>query len=470
MHCFKILVLIFLLFSNSFVNSQIIINSDSAFRQPKIIANILILGTKRTHDEVVYRELTFKSGDTLTNVNFEIQRSKSNLINLLLFNFVDIKETKIDSVFSDIVVVIKERWYIWPAPVFTFAEPNFNTWWLNKNFARTNYGGLLLWKNFRGWNEDLGAKVQFGYSKEFILLYRVPYLTNKYRLGMQWTANYTQQEEITVGTENNKRIFYRSETGKSRIEFGGKLSFFYRKKLYTTHTLDIRYQNLQITDSLTQLTNDYFYKNEPHMEFPGLSYTFRYDKRDNKGYPLKGILLQGEFYKFGISVFDTKNLNVGVLSGYVKNYFQLTSRWFCATQLKFKYTYTKNLPYYFQQGLGYDNFVRGYEYYVIDGQHFGLFKSNLKFALIKPKTYAINLLKNTNFYMFHYATYLNLFFDAGYVYDTYYDQKNALANQLNYSCGIGLDVVTFYDKVIRFEYTFNKQLQHGFFIHFVQPI
>ena len=206
------------------------------------------------------------------------------------------------------------------------------------------------------------------------------------------------------------------------------------------------------------------------MEFPGVSYAFRFDKRDNKGYALKGVLLQAEFYKFGLSIFDDKNLNVGFLSGYIKNYFQLHNRWYVATQLRFKYTLTKNLPYYFQQGLGYDNFVRGYEYYIIDGQHFGLVKSNLKYTLIKPKTYPIRALKNTNFYMFHFATYVNLFFDAGYVDDKYYAQKNILSNQFIYSAGIGVDVVTFYDKVIRFEYTVNKQLQHGFFIHFVQPI
>jgi len=298
----------------------------------------------------------------------------------------------------------------------------------------------------------------------------MPYLTNRLRLGMQVSANYTQQEELTVGTENNKRLFYRSGTGKSRTEFGGKISFFYRKKLYITHTMDLRYQNLQINDSLTRFTNDYFFQNKPHMEFPGIAYTIRYDKRDNKGYPLKGVLLQAEFYKYGTSFIGDKNLNVTYISAYIKNYFRLYYKWYFASQVKFKYTLTKDLPYYFQQGLGYENFVRGYEYYIVDGQHFGLFKSNIKYNLIKPKTYPIDFLKSTNFYMFHYAVYLNLFFDAGYVTDNYYFQKNTLSNQLLYSGGIGLDVVTFYDKVVRFEYTLNKQLQHGFFIHFVQPI
>jgi hypothetical protein len=284
-------------------------------------------------------------------------------------------------------------------------------------------------------------------------------------------ANYTQQEEITVGTDQNKRIFYRSGTGKSRIEFGGRVSFFYRRKLYITHTLDLRYQNLQVTDSLTHLTNDYFYQNKPHMEFPGIAYSIQYDKRDNKGYPLKGTLVQGEMYKYGLSLFNDKNLNAAWITASVKKYFQLGYRWYFASQVKFKYTLTSHLPYYFQRGLGYDaDYVRGYEYYIIDGQHYALIKSNLKYSLIKSKTYPVDFLKTTNFYMFHFAVYLNLFADGGYVYDHYYFEKNALSNQFVYSGGLGLDIVVFYDKVLRLEYAINKQLQDGFFIHFIQPI
>ncbi|HYG51864.1 MAG TPA: BamA/TamA family outer membrane protein, partial [Flavobacteriales bacterium] len=287
------------------------------------MANIVLLGNIHTHDEVIYRELTFAAGDTVLNLQAEIQRSRSNLINTLLFNFVDIKEAKIDSMYSDVMVVVKERWYIWPFPIFKFADPNFNTWWISKDFSRTNYGINLLWRNLRGWNEDLGFKTQLGYSKEFAVAYRMPYLTKRLRLGMLVGANYTQQEEITVGTVENKRIFYRSGTGKSRVEFGGRLGFFYRKRLYVTHTVDLRYQNLQVNDSVTRLTSDYFYQNKPHMEFPGMAYVFRYDKRDNKGYPLKGILVQAELHKYGISLIGDKNLNVAWVSAYTKNYFPL---------------------------------------------------------------------------------------------------------------------------------------------------
>ncbi len=69
-----------------------------------------------------------------------------------------------------------------------------------------------------------------------------------------------------------------------------------------------------------------------------------------------------------------------------------------------------------------------------------------------------------------YALYANLFFDMGYAYNKVYDVDNELANQWLWGTGLGIDFVTYYDLVIRFEYTFNKQGDQGFFINLVAPI
>ena len=437
---------------------------------PKVIANIIVVGNEKTQETIILRELTFKSGDSIHDIGKELERSKSNLINTLLFNYVEIRPLPIDSTFTDVLIQLKERWYLWPLPVFKLAETNFNTWWLTRDFRRTNYGLLLLKRNCRGLNEDLAFKAQFGYSKEFAFYYKMPYITRQQNIGASLYAGYKQQEEITVGTENNKRVFFRSGTGKTREEYSVKLSAFMRKKLYFTHTLELSYHNNLVVDSLTRFTNDYFFRNEPHTEYPGLFYSFRYDKRDNRGYPLLGNFLQLELHKFGTSFFNHKNLNVFYAIATIKKYFKFNDRFYAAGQLKGRYSATGNIPYYFQQALGYEHFVRGYEYYVIDGQHYGLFKTNLKYNLVRPHTYPVEFLKRTNFYLFHYSVFLNVFVDAGYVWDNRYFRQNPLANEQIFGTGLGLDIVTYYDKVVRFEYSLNKDFKHGFYIHFVQPI
>jgi hypothetical protein len=79
-------------------------------------------------------------------------------------------------------------------------------------------------------------------------------------------------------------------------------------------------------------------------------------------------------------------------------------------------------------------------------------------------------LKNNFFSTFHFAFYLNAFFDVGYVEDDIYNMQNPLANSILNGYGIGLDLVTIYDYVFRMELTRNDLGETGFFLHFRQPI
>ena len=78
-------------------------------------------------------------------------------------------------------------------------------------------------------------------------------------------------------------------------------------------------------------------------------------------------------------------------------------------------------------------------------------------------------MRNPGISNFHYAFYLNAFADIGYVGDAYFN-NNLLANNTMIGYGVGLDFVTYYDKVIRGEFSTNKLNEFGFFLHFVQPI
>ncbi len=438
----------------------------------KVIGRILIAGNQVTKDHIILRELDFKPGDSIpaTQLESRFVRSRSNLVNTLLFNYVELRPLPIDSVFCDVLIVVTERWYLWPIPVFRLADPNFNTWWENKDFSRTNWGLILLKNNFRGRNETLGFKAQLGYSKEFGFVYRIPYLTKQQNIGAGISAFYVQNHEVTVGTVDNKRIFYTGDTGNSREELSVKLYGTYRRRLYNTHTLEMQFHRNSILDTIARLNPDYFLPGRTDMGYLSAHYSFRNDTRDNKGYPLTGTLRQVDLVKHGLGFGGSKDLNVFSATGTLNEYFRLSDRFYFAAQLKAKYTPTGHLPYYFQEGLGYSSLIRGYEYYIVDGQHYGLFKSGLKWQVFGPRLHELKMLERTNFARVHYAFYLNLYVDAGYVYDRLTPHTNPLANQFLYGSGLGLDFVSFYDKVIRFEYSVNKELQHGFFLHFIKPI
>ena len=86
------------------------------------------------------------------------------------------------------------------------------------------------------------------------------------------------------------------------------------------------------------------------------------------------------------------------------------------------------------------------------------------------KTHRIKWIKNEKFGKLFYALYANLFFDAGYAHDTQSYSTNPLGNQLLWSTGLGVDFVTFYDIVIRLEYSINKQKETGLYVGLVAPI
>ena len=107
---------------------------------------------------------------------------------------------------------------------------------------------------------------------------------------------------------------------------------------------------------------------------------------------------------------------------------------------------------------------------MIDGDNFGIFKNNLKFNVIKPKVRNLPLIPTEKFSKIHYALYLNVFLDMGYAGALIPEPLNPMNNELLIGTGLGLDLVTYYDMVFRFEYSRNRLNEFGFFIHFMAPI
>ena len=89
--------------------------------------------------------------------------------------------------------------------------------------------------------------------------------------------------------------------------------------------------------------------------------------------------------------------------------------------------------------------------------------------MVKPNTYTIPFIGMEQFNKIHYAVYVNMFADAGYVRNDFPDPTNTMVNNWQFSAGIGLDLVTYYDKVFRIDYAINRYGEHGVFLHVETP-
>ena len=111
--------------------------------------------------------------------------------------------------------------------------------------------------------------------------------------------------------------------------------------------------------------------------------------------------------------------------------------------------------------------LRCYELYVIEGPFFAQNQwtfRKLIFKLEKDLGKTVPIRQLSRFYL---ALYAKTYFDLGYIEGYPNNELNErLTDELLYSGGLGIDVVTIYDIVLRFEYSFNKQGESGFVFGF----
>ena len=120
----RLLLLAFLGFLFTNIAAQ---NVASDFKDSSvIISNIIVSGNKQTKTNIILREMFFKEGDTILANQLEqkIQESKSFIFNTTLFVRVDIETSKLQDNRIAVIVVVKERWYIFPLPYFRLVANN----------------------------------------------------------------------------------------------------------------------------------------------------------------------------------------------------------------------------------------------------------------------------------------------------------------------------------------------------------
>ena len=447
--------------------------------EKKVIVNSIELsGNKKTLDYVVFRELQFAANDTVSLSKFGIMvyQSRLNLLNTSLFNFVTIDTVIKISAESiprvNVKIELLERWYIWPVPIIKITDRNFNAWWQTRDFTRINYGVDVKWYNFTGRMDELDAVIQFGKNHQFSVAYLNPYIDKNKHLGLGFEAGYKKNRETGYLTREDKLLFAFVPDGLSAEKyFVAKTS--YRNSIFTSHNFDIGYRNLSFSDSLLALNSDYSYPDVNQPSFLFVYYRLKIDHRDIKYYPLKGWYIDLELNKSGLGLAFEKPVNVTWAKTTTRLYSQLAARWYTGISFIGKVSAGAWQPYFLMQGLGYNrDYVRGYQYYVIDGKHFGVVRSNVKFALVPERTREIGFIPTPKFGRIHYALYITAFADAGYVWQPQWIglNNNVLPQTWLAGAGLGLDLVTYYDKVVRIEYAINRSGESGIFIHFIAGI
>lgn len=428
------------------------------------LQQIIIIGNDVTRSPVIIREMSTREGDVIQSADIPslIRENRLRLMNLAIFNDVDIIFQKLSPTVVDEIVQVKERWYIMPAITLQLADRNFNVWFVEQhhNINRINLGLAAVDKNFRGDLETLSGSVQLGYTQKLSLSYLKPYIDKDQKSGLGFGLDMTRSQQTYYATDSNKLQFIGNYGGPTIIRsFDASVSYVYRPGYYVRHTLQLMYNYYWVADTVIRANPDFFANHSQETKYIGLYYRFEYNGVDNWNYPLQGqkvVLTANALAGFtGLKFQSSAYLEAGLFR-------QVLPRWFVSLIVRGQVMVPGQEPYFFLNGLGTQvSYLRGYEYYMINGPDYGLLRFDLKRELIDrmfrnvPIKYlgAIPL-----------RIYPKIFADVGGLYSP--DPGNSfLSNRLLYSAGLGLDIVTAYDIKIRLEFAYNHMGENGLYLH-----
>lgn len=434
---------------------------------------ISITGNKKTKEWVLLRELDFAVGDTLEQAKLMTEilpRNRLQLINTGLVSEVEFNIKNWDTEKKTVHIAIDaiENLFIIPLPIFELADRNFSVWWneMNADLSRINWGLRLYHFNLTGRGDKLKVAGQLGYTKKAELEYTLPSINKKRTLGLFFNVLRSRNKEIAYTTRDNKLQFERADNEYIYSRFRATVGLTHRPKLYFKQQLNLAYYKHIVDDFVVfRLNKDFLGGGRNNISYFSLKYETTIDNRNLKAYPTKGAYFSGIVKKEGLGIFGDRN----ALSAQARysRYFPLSKRIFLELAASGRYAFIREKqPYFDNKALGYENdYLRGYEYYVIDGLDYLYQKTSIRYVIIDRKINFGKLMPISSMRIMPTSLYFTANSDLGAANDPFYAVNNPMTNTLLWGRGVGLDLVVYYAYVLKLEYSFNHLGEKGFFIH-----
>ena len=427
---------------------------------------INVTGNKRTKTYIVLRECQLTQGETYTlaDIKTKATRTRELLMNTTLFVDVIVTPVQLPQQQLQLDIVVKERWYLFPLPYFKLVDRNINQWWVehNRDLDRVNYGIKFTQYNFSGRNDKLNVWLINGYTQQISAGYDAPFIDKSLKHGMSFGFFYSQNREVSYKTEFNKQKFNGNvDNDFIRRRYGGSFTYSYRPKINTRHFFSLSYENERVADTILALNPNYFPSLKNSVGYPSISYSLSYNNVDYLPYPTKGWTYNASFTKRGIN----KNMNLWQVGGTV-TYTRpvLDKKTFLHLQAAGTLLLPFKQPFYNKRIFGYGAlYMRGLEYYVSEGVAAFMARATLRKQVLKFTVK--NLVKSKSHDRIPFTFYAKVFGDIGYAYDDKPQPSSFLNNKLLRTAGVGIDVISIYDFVLKLEFSVNQFGDKGLFVH-----
>jgi len=441
------------------------------------IGSIDVEGNRQTKKYIITRELLFNEGDWIhTDELFtKLNIARLNVLNTQLFLEVIPSVNQLNDSSLSVKISVKERWYIFPIPYFKPIDRNANQWLVEQRASldRVTYGLKFNWENVTGRRDKLRFNYVNGYTRQFLLSYEQPYADKKLQHGYLASISYSRNRQLAFATDKNKQVFFpqgnNNITSLITTSFRAEAGYSYRPGVKERHTLRISYAVEKIPDTISVLIRDnynkgflpFFTNDVSRQAFGELSYLYQYFDVNNIAYPWKGFAFSTQFIQRGLGV---KGMNLWQLKAKGGRYIAINNKTSFSViglgllKLPFKQ------PMFNLQAHGYgDLYLRGLEYYVIDGVMAGIIKTTIRREIMEIKVPTL-IIQNEKYRKLPFKIVGKAYGDAGGVHLPFFT-NSILNNRLLYTWGFGLDILSYYDFAACFEYSFNQLGEKGLFLH-----
>jgi len=388
----------------------------------RTIQNIIIIGNEITKDNVILRELVVHKGDIPTES--KLQESYQRLMNLLLFNRVQLNLYPHDEKSLVLIIEVTEQLYFYPVPILTIQERDWSKW---------SYGLSLVNSNFRGQNEKLWGGFWLGYRPGFGIRYTDPWAGDSLHLNTSFSIMKTNINNRTITDMEERHVLGSVSVGKWwGRHFNTSLAFHFDRIKVAEE-----FRNIMHSGNTTEYTF-------------GVEYSMLYDTRDLHSYPSTGWLTMTRLHKYGL--FEDYNDYENILLD-LRKYFSigpiiLAGRFYQNSLLG-------EIPVYRLNYIGYSERVRGHFYTVWTGKHVQIGSIETRFNIIPIRYFSLDLPGVPSQYLQNLKIGLSagLFVDTGIAWVT--SDQYALDN-FNTGFGFGLHIHLPYVEIFRIDIGFNR--------------
>lgn len=428
-----------------------------------VIHEIYISGNSKTKPAIILRELSFNVDEEypLNVIADKFRKARRQLMNTGLFHDVTVSMKSVTGHDVDVNISVKEKWYVWPKVFLRPVDKSFGEWWNEKggNLDRINYGVRLSHNNFTGRNDKLKVSFMNGYTRQVSLQYYGLWLDKDLKWSTNAGISFGENREVNYMTLNNRQVPLSDGNKFLRTYVGGFLQLTYRPAIKTYHTFGISYAYDDVADTIFKL-NPHYYSRTGVIQYPEFLYKLSYFDVDYIPYPTKGFMGEISLQKKGLNT----PFNLWQITAKASRSWALNDNYFVNLKGVGMVKLPFSQPYTAKQFIGFDgNFLQGYEYYVIDGVAGAYTKASLSRSVFKTRlNFSSKKFKCLN--DIPIRLYAKTFVNAGYVYNTIAGE-NQLTNRMLYSGGVGLDLVTCNDFIIKIEWSFNRLGQNGLYLH-----